>query len=127
MELGELNQPLSTRWNDWGFAYDKETNQERIEQPYLDSIYQDRLGFPSHECLLQPRYLVLPLFYDCNIVAGQFYCFLILLLLPNVQNYPNKRRNDTCCVRIKVPLGATFPVQWSVARMQLHKTSGGAQ
>ena len=63
----EEDDDVSTWWNDWGYGYDKEPEQERVEQPYLDSIYQARLGFPSPECLFQPFDIQVPsfaFFYD---------------------------------------------------------------
>ena len=63
----EEDDDVSTWWNDWGYGYDKEPEQERVEQPYLDSIYQARLGFPSPECLFQPFDVQVPsfaFFYD---------------------------------------------------------------
>ena len=49
----EEDDDVSTCWNDWGYGYDKEPEQLYLvpQQPYLDSIYQARLGFPSPECL----------------------------------------------------------------------------
>ena len=35
----EEDDDVSTWWNDWGYGYDKEPEQELVEQPYLDSVY----------------------------------------------------------------------------------------
>ena len=46
MEEDDNSHNISTYWNDWGYGYyDEEPEQERIEQPYLNSMYRPAFDF----------------------------------------------------------------------------------